>query len=482
MSGLLGVGRQKELRRAEADRIGWYSRYLRAYEGYSIRGTLGTNYARDWKRVKFNYNEPIVNLSAGFFAAKPLTWEVKGDPDATKAAHDVWDRSGSDSALLEAAIACCIYGDMVAIAADGKSGPVIEFVDPGIVLPTFNGADCARLEFAEIAYRRTDARGEEVGYREMWFPDHMEAYEDDTRVDQRSYDVLPISWIRNASVMGQPFGISDLHGIWDLVEEYDHIAGKQTRIIDYYAAPTIAFRGLTSAEFKKQTSTTVFLPTDGDMFFVEWKGNTPDVEAQLVRIRNAIAEKSQVPAVAFGQQDSGMSSISGVALQILYGPLIAKTHRKRASWGPSLERVMWLCLRAAGFKDLALTQVNVLWPDALPVDGEAQVNSLNVQVSGQIKSRRTAMSDLGIADPNEEMKRILVEEKLLGLGAPPAPAAPPAFAPDGSPIAVEQPKPADIGAILDEFDQIVSAEDDNAEALREQQDQAAGSQAEPAAE
>src|SRR5690348_10828160 len=70
-----------DLSSMDAERLAWYGRYLRAYEGYSIRGELGTTTLRRWRRLKFNLNEPIVNLSAGFFAAQPITWQVKGNPD-----------------------------------------------------------------------------------------------------------------------------------------------------------------------------------------------------------------------------------------------------------------------------------------------------------------------------------------------------------------------------------------------------------------
>jgi hypothetical protein len=404
---------------AEGDRIAWYSRYQRAYEGYSIRGTVGSNVLTDWRRIKFNYNEPIVNLGAGFMAAKPIDWEVQGDRDATALCYQVWQRSGGDRALLTAAISCAIYGDMALVAAKRDDDlPVLEFVDPSIVYPTFHGADHSRLESCEIAYRRTDGRGEEIAHREMYGPDGVEIYENDVLVDSRAYEHIPVSWIRNAAVMGNPFGISDLHGVWDLVEEYDHIASKQTRIIDYYAAPTIVFKGLQAGDVNKKDRTVFFLPSEGaSAEYLEWKGNTPDVDAQLTRIRNAIAERSQVPAVAFGQSDSGLTSISGVALQILYGPLITKTLRKRASWSPSLERAMWLCLREQGV-EVDPAAVRVVWPDALPVDGREQAAIKTTQVAAQILSRRTAMNDAGVENPDEELRRIVLEQAILALSGP----------------------------------------------------------------
>src|SRR6478672_8684072 len=65
--------------RATNVRIGQYQRYLRSYEGFSVRGVVNTNVVQDWKRLKFNFTQPVVNLSAGWFASKPLDWDIDND-------------------------------------------------------------------------------------------------------------------------------------------------------------------------------------------------------------------------------------------------------------------------------------------------------------------------------------------------------------------------------------------------------------------
>lgn len=464
----------------DSERLANYGRYLRAYEGYSIRGTLGTGTVSAYKRLKFNYNEPIVNLTAGFLAGGPIAWKVQGDPDATRAAHAIWDRSGSDAEFLEAVTTACIYGDLALFATANEFGdPRIEFVEPTLCFPCFDGADYKRLHTIEVAYERLTPDGRAVFYREMWGPDAMEAWEDDTLVERRPYDMMPAAWVRNAGIKGKPFGYSDLHGVWDLVEEYDHIASKQTRIIDYYAAPTPVFKGINPGSITKKDNTAYFLPTDGDARFLEWSGNTPDIDAHLSRIRNAIAEKSQVPAVAFGQADSGLTSISGVALQILYGPLISKTRRKQSQWGPALEYVMWHCLRAAGF-DVTLTAVDILWPDSLPVDGREQSAIQTTEVAAQIRSRRSAMQNAGITDPDDEIKRIVIEQRLLALAGPQpdaykaAQAATKGSPGDTGPAAGQEPAAATdstpsapgIDEVLAQIDVILAQEDANITAQR----------------
>lgn len=458
---------------ADAVRISQYYRFMRSYEGYSVKGLQGTTVPTDYKRLKFNFAFPIINLGAGFLAGKPLQWKIDDNPDATDAAHAIWDRSGSDGLFLEAAMNCGIQGDIVGVVAQDDDGnPKIEFVDAAICFPQFARSDCSKLASLDIAYEALDDNGQRVMIREFYDQASMEVWQGDTMVSRQTYDRIPVAWIRNISIKGVTYGRSDLQGIVDLIEEYDHVASKQTRIIDYYAAPIPVFKGIQppATGQDKTIKTAYYLPPDGDAMFLERKGEQPDVENQLTRMRNAIAEVSQVPAVAFGQADSGLTSISGVALQILYGPLINKTQIKMASWGPNLEYLMWVALTASGY-NVPLNAVNVNWTSSLPVDGSAEVADATTKVAGDLNAIRTAMANLGVEDPNGELRKILVEKKLLALAGTGSPANPTAGGQAGQPgQAGQQPSSgptaatpvdsiASVEQMLSDFDAIVAAEE-----------------------
>ncbi len=410
----------------DTDRLAAYTKYYRAYRGYSVREPTAGSYTGEGPRLRFNFNRPIVNLAAAFMAAKPLDWEVKANPEATTACYDIWQRSGSDRTLLSAARAGGIYGELAALATVDEAGlPRIEFVDPGICFPVFDSSDVSKLIQLEITFTRLEFREGrdplEIERREFYSPTELTVYEDGKIIDVRPYDRIPAAWIQNLGVMGVAQGISDLEGVIELVEEYDHLAGKQTRIVDYYSSPTLVFKGISAGDLNKDVRTILFLPADGEASFLEWSGSGPDVEAQLSRIRDAIAEMAQVPAVAFGQPETGGSNISGVALEILYGPLLAKTRDKRAGWSPPLEYVMGVALGAANH-DVPPEDVRAIWADALPVHGQEQIAQETEAVAAGLRSKRTAMNRLGTEDPEAELKRILVEKELEGLaGAPPPP-------------------------------------------------------------
>ena len=76
---------------------------------------------------------------------------------------------------------------------------------------------------------------------------------------------------------------------------------------------------------------------------------------------------------------------------------------------------MWLCLRAAGFQSVPLSAVNVRFPNATPVDGQAAIAESSGKIAARLASRRTEMNNQGIEEPDAELKRIVIEEKMLQL-------------------------------------------------------------------
>lgn len=420
---LVGLRQDTQLDRMAADsaRIAGYGYYKRWYDGYAVRGPIPTLDATHAKRVSFNFCRPIISIAAGFLAGNPLVWEVltatgETDDQATDLAKAIWDRSGGERTFLEAAILTGIYGDCCMLIVSHEEGPSIEFLCPDLCFPVFTGHDFSELLSLEIAYQVTMNVEESYTRHEYYEERRAEFFDGDTPAGGLVYDAIPAVWVRNNRVPGEMFGTSDLSGLIELIDQYDHLARRQVDIADYYATPHIVFTGVTKTDsLTVDTNTTIFLPrADGTQKaeFLERRGDAPDIEAALIRIRNAIAEISQVPSVAFGQMDRGFSSISGIGLKILYGPLLDKTRRKQAAWGPALERAMWLALTSQGVP-VPLPQINLIWPDPAPVDPKAAMELEVMAVGSNLKSKETAMRALGIEDPPAELEKIKAEAEIL---------------------------------------------------------------------
>lgn len=232
---------------------------------------------------------------------------------------------------------------------------------------------------------------------------------------------------------GDMFGESDLKPIAELVEQYDHLMEKQSRIIDYYASPNLMVKGVSKSqiEISKGERTMFFLPENGDIKFIEWTGAPQGIEEHIKMVREAISEISETPQIAFGKTETGMSNVSGIDLKILYGPLVSKTERKRQkSWGPQLERAMQIALLAENI-EVELDKLSINWMSPLP-ENEVEEWQIGAEKAAMGVSKKQVMRENGytedeiekFAEEKSEEADIMAEEAAKQFAAGKVPGSP----------------------------------------------------------
>lgn len=436
-------------------RFDQYAKYLYCYRGYVFRGNnSGTTYTyvsnEQMKRLVFNFAVPICNTGAAWLAGPEIKFTVTTRPPEGESDEDrearmdqdrlwsaqldaIWDRSGSNNEFMDAALTCSVYGDC-AITVRRENGLArLAFHEPGICDPYFSAHDARVLEGMTICYPIESPDGDTVAYVEEWKRGLVEKTEGDgpteTTVLAWAGDDCPALWVRNEAVKGREFGVSDIDAPYQAMLEYDHLAGKLTRIIDYYAAPSIVVKSANPNDTLDKNIKTVFnVSTDGDVYFLEWKGAAPGIAEHLELIRRGISEMTEIPEVAFGKVDSGFTHASGVSMKVLYGPLENKTRRKRAQWGPALERAMWLALRAEGVTDVPLESINIAWGECAPHSETEFLTDLETKMRLGISSKQ-ALRELGYTEDqiratmdereDEDESKAELEMKISAAGKPP---------------------------------------------------------------
>jgi hypothetical protein len=123
------------------------------------------------------------------------------------------------------------------------------------------------------------------------------------------------------------------------------------------------------------------------------------------RLDEAIHEGSRTPAIATGKVE-GIGQLSGVALQILYGPLVQKIEAKRQTYGDMLRLACRHLLELGGFG--AEIDVNIVWPEILPQDMQAERAALQVDIGLGVVSKSTVAQKLGY-DWDTEQARMMAE-------------------------------------------------------------------------
>lgn len=169
-------------------------------------------------------------------------------------------------------------------------------------------------------------------------------------------------------------------------------------------------------------------------------------------LRADFDEETHVPAQAFGRQkDMPRTPVSGVAIRLGYGPLMADITKERRTYGALIRRVTQhlLELKNAAWANLV---VSLGWQDPLPADDLQQAQVTQVALSSGVMSKETAAAKFGL-EWDVEQERMQDEQAQAmqavyhGAALPPAPGASlPAGADGGPSLGSASATPPDAGS------------------------------------
>jgi len=130
-------------------------------------------------------------------------------------------------------------------------------------------------------------------------------------------------------------------------------------------------------------------------------------------IYRTLHDLSESPRTSFGDNQRGLS---GVALEMELHPLLQKVKRKRlirtAAFKKRNEMILRIMEQRTGV-DYSPYRSRIVWGPVLPQDRARMVRDEQILVEAGIHSRRRAMEELGVDDPEEELKRLREEERLM---------------------------------------------------------------------
>ncbi|MBI2936526.1 MAG: phage portal protein, partial [Chloroflexi bacterium] len=124
----------------------------------------------------------------------------------------------------------------------------------------------------------------------------------------------------------------------------------------------------------------------------------------------ALHDLSEAPRTAFGQNPQ---SLSGVALEMEMHPLLQRVRRKRlirtSVYKRRAEMLLRLQQQATGVSYWPV-RLRMAWGPVLPQDRSRTVREEQLLVASGLHSRRRAMLNLGVEDPEQETLRIRKEQ------------------------------------------------------------------------
>jgi hypothetical protein len=217
------------------------------------------------------------------------------------------------------------------------------------------------------------------------------------------YTFPPVIDNQNIIAANEYYGESDIpDDVIDLILSRNFVLSNWSRISKHQAHQRMWGRGFRDDQVKLGPDDILIIESEtGQLAAIDppESGMTRDLDD---KINDAIHEVTKTPAIATGKVDN-VGQLSGLALKILYGPLVQKTTPKRHTYGDMLVELNRRLLALGGFGED--NEVEVTWPEMIPQDMMAERQALQVDAGLGVVSVETMASKLGY-DWQQESERL----------------------------------------------------------------------------
>ncbi|MGH9060345.1 MAG: phage portal protein, partial [Acidimicrobiales bacterium] len=188
------------------------------------------------------------------------------------------------------------------------------------------------------------------------------------------YPFAPIFTNKNLPNPNESWGVPDL--TQDLINEnkvLNFLFSNLARIIKYHGHPKTVATGVQAQDITMTVDGVLCLPDETSKIdILKAMENFSGILSVIGSVMSNIDEQSRVPAVALGRvADLPRGNISGVALQLLFQPLIEKTIQKQRLYGQMIRQVSRAALVIGGLIDVSEYEdysIDLHWQNLLPVD------------------------------------------------------------------------------------------------------------------
>ncbi|MGD9142826.1 MAG: phage portal protein [Dehalococcoidia bacterium] len=413
----------------------------------SYRSLLDFYYGQQWesrerrgeRHLVFNYARVFIEkITSYLMAGITYTVEAASDDDksesnaskAVTALHSVYEDNYLEQLDLETEIDCAVLGDACYKVFWDQSEKKVRVTAPDVqgIYAWWSGDDMSRLwrvasrynldaEEAEIMYG-TKPKNKTARITEVWTDRDFELYLDNALIDSKAnpYGFIPFVIYPNLREPKKFWGISDLPQIMESQRELNRAMSQLSKILELSGNPIAVLENVEESEDIAISPGAVWnIPEDAKAYLLDLlQGGGVNLHINYIDlIYRALHDLSESPRSAFGGIER---DLSGVALEIELQPLLQKVRRKRiiraAAYKRRNEMILKLLEKYRG-ENFGRNNLKIIWGPVLPQDMERKVNSEQAMVQTGIHSRRTAMNEVGVKDPDFEFKRWLDERESI---------------------------------------------------------------------
>lgn len=215
----------------------------------------------------------------------------------------------------------------------------------------------------------------------------------------------PIFHCQNMPLPNVLWGESDLEpDIIEICKAINFAMSNRNRILRFHAHPKTWGSGFNPDSVRMDVDTITVIPNpEGVLKNLEMVTDLQSSENYTRELKEALFMISRTPEIASGKVDN-IGKLSGVALKLLYGPLLSKTGTKQVLYGDMFDQVNSRLLELQGTSSERAEQMSTEWHNPLPVDSieDAQAATLKKALG---VSQDTLLQQLGYDPANEAANR-----------------------------------------------------------------------------
>jgi len=252
----------------------------------------------------------------------------------------------------------------------------------------------------------------------VWTAQGFELWVDSEQVEKKPnpYGFIPFVIYPNLGEPKKFWGISDLSQIIEPQREFNRAMSQLSRILELSGNPIAVLENVEESEDIAVKPGAVWnVPEDAKAYLLDLlQGGGVRLHIDYLNLLYRILhDVSESPRAAFGGTER---DLSGVALEIELQPLLQKVRRKRIIRTTAYNRRNRLILKLLEMyqgESFGNYHLRVIWNPVLPRDLAKLVSNEQTLVQSGIHSRRRAMDEVGVENPEMEFDRWLEERATI---------------------------------------------------------------------
>lgn len=432
----------QSLRNRDAARLKAYADHLKFYKADGNAQWLDTRTGRQ-RKLTLNYTKTLIDKVSSYvmsglnFAVDPADGYAQAAAQATEnAIYRVYQDNDLELLDLETEIDTAILGDgcykitwdptlqRIRVTAPDIQGVFAWWApdDTGQIVQVATRYSLPQDDAANIYPMATlpTAAGTSASTTivERWTAAEFDIWAGDQLLRQADnpYGFIPFVIFPNLREPKSFWGASDVPPLQQAARELNREMSAISNILELSGNPIAVLENVDKAEdIAVQPGAVWTLPADTRAYLIDLLagGGVKLHIDYLDALRRTLHDLGETPRAAFGDTPV---QLSGVALELDMHPLLQKVKRKRlirtVAYKRRNEMILRLLERFAG-EHHAPYRSRVIWGPVLPQDRSRTVQDENILVGARIHSRRRAMDNLGVQDPDKEVLAIVKEASEL---------------------------------------------------------------------